>query len=113
VQAAVEVAGRNRLSSVHWTFCTEGEAQAGEAMGLLRRVSQQYHWWDEGYGDFDGFLAALSSRKRKTIRRERAEAQGFGGDIAALTGPAIEPRHWDAMWRFYQDTGARKWGRPT
>ena len=112
VQAAVQVASDNRLSSAHWTFCTEDEAQAGEAMGLLRRVSQQYHWWDEGYGDFDGFLAALSSRKRKTIRRERAEAQGFGGDIAALTGPGIEPRHWDAMWRFYQDTGARKWGRP-
>jgi predicted N-acyltransferase len=112
VQAAVKTAADNELSSVHVTFCTEGEAEAGEAMGLLRRASEQFHWEDEGYGDFEGFLAALSSRKRKTIRRERADAQGFGGEIVALTGEALEPRHWDAMWRFYQNTGARKWGTP-
>ena len=112
VQAMVQVASDKRLSSVHVTFCSEEEAEAGEAMGLLRRFSQQYHWEDEGYGDFEGFLAALSSRKRKTIRREREEAQGFGGEIVALTGDALEPRHWDAMWRFYQNTGARKWGMP-
>jgi predicted N-acyltransferase len=81
-------------------------------MGLLRRFSQQYHWWDEGYGSFEGFLAALASRKRKTIRRERQDAQGFGGEIVQVTGDALEKRHWDAMWRFYQDTGARKWGHP-
>jgi uncharacterized protein len=112
VQAAVRIADDNRLSSVHVTFCTEEEAEAGEAMGLLRRASEQFHWEDEGYGDFEGFLAALSSRKRKTIRRERADAQGFGGEIVALTGEALEPHHWDAMWRFYQNTGARKWGSP-
>jgi hypothetical protein len=108
----VKVAANNDLSSVHVTFCTTEEAGAGEAMGLLPRASQQYHWEDEGYGDFSGFLAALSSRKRKTIRREREDAQCFGGEIVALTGDAIEPPHWTAMWRFYQDTGARKWGQP-
>ena len=112
IEAMVRIAADNRLSSAHVTFCTAEEADAGEAMGLLRRASQQYHWRDEGFGGFEGFLAALSSRKRKTIRHERAVAQGFGGTIAALTGEAIEPRHWDAMWAFYQDTGARKWGQP-
>ncbi len=112
VQAVVKIASDNDLSSVHATFCTAEEVQAGEAMGLLSRASQQYHWEDEGYGDFAGFLAALSSRKRKTIRREREDAQAFGGEIVALTGDALEPRHWAAMWRFYQDTGARKWGQP-
>ena len=112
VQAAVKIADDNDLSSVHVTFCTEGEAEAGEAMGLLHRVSQQFHWEDEGYGTFEGFLGALSSRKRKTIRREREEAQAFGGEIVAVSGDAIERRHWDAMWRFYQNTGARKWGTP-
>jgi predicted N-acyltransferase len=81
-------------------------------MGLLHRVTQQFHWENRGYGDFDGFLAALSSRKRKTIRKERATAQDFGGSIRALTGDQIEPRHWDAFWQFYQDTGSRKWGTP-
>jgi len=115
VSAASDVltlATENRLSSVHATFCTAEEAEAGEKLGLLHRTSQQYHWENPGYGSFDDFLASLSSRKRKNIRKERAQAQGFGGRIEALTGDRIEPRHWDAFWRFYQDTGSRKWGRP-
>ena len=112
VAGAVQVTERNDISSLHATFCTEGERREGEAMGLLGRSSQQYHWRNDGYADFDAFLGALSSRKRKNIRRERAQALGFGGTIRALTGEAIEPVHWDAFWRFYQDTGRRKWGSP-
>ena len=112
VQGAVQIASDNELSSLHITFCTEAEALAGEEMGLLPRVGQQFHWENRGYADFDAFLADLSSRKRKNIRRERAEAQGFGGRIVALTGDEIEPWHWDYFWRFYQDTGNRKWGTP-
>ncbi|MBV2358952.1 GNAT family N-acetyltransferase [Thalassococcus sp. CAU 1522] len=112
VQGAVQLAAENRLSSLHATFCTEAEAIAGEAMGLMRRTTQQYHWLNDGYRDFEAFLASLNSRKRKTIRKERARAQAFGGTIRMLTGDAIEDRHWDAFWRFYQDTGARKWGTP-
>jgi predicted N-acyltransferase len=112
IQGAVQVASDNELSSLHITFCTEAEALAGAEMGLMSRVGQQFHWVNRDYADFDGFLADLSSRKRKNIRRERAEAQGFGGQILALTGNDIQPEHWDAFWRFYQDTGNRKWGTP-
>ena len=112
VQGAVQLASDNGLSSVHATFCTEDEAIAGEEMGLLRRTSQQYHWANESYADWEAFLSDLSSRKRKTLRKERREAQAFGGEIVQLTGEAIRPEHWDAMWTFYQDTGARKWGTP-
>lgn len=112
VQGAVHLATENRLSSVHVTFCTETEARAGEAMGLLPRASQQFHWENREYPDFDAFLASLNSRKRKNIRKERAQAQAFGGTIHALTGDLIEPEHWEAFWLFYQDTGARKWGTP-
>lgn len=112
VQGAVQVAERNGLSSLHMTFCSESEAAAGVEMGLFSRASQQYHWRNSGYASFDDFLAALSSRKRKTIRKERRQAQGFGGEIRGLTGKQIEPHHWDAVWEFYQDTGARKWGTP-
>jgi predicted N-acyltransferase len=107
-----DLAAGNRLSSAHITFCTEGEARVGAAEGWLHRVTTQYHWHDAGYGSFDGFLAALSSRKRKTIRKERETAQAFGGTIRALTGAQIEAAHWDSFWAFYQDTGSRKWGRP-
>lgn len=112
VQGAVQLAENNGLSSMHITFCTEAEADAGAALGLFRRSSQQFHWENRGYTDFEAFLAQLSSRKRKNIRKERARAQDFGGDIRMLTGDAIERHHWDAVWTFYQDTGARKWGTP-
>ena len=112
VQGAVQIAADNELSSLHATFCTEAEALAGEEMGLMTRAGQQFHWVNNSYADFDAFLASLSSRKRKNIRKERAQAQGFGGQILALTGDQIEPHHWDAFWQFYQDTGNRKWGTP-
>ncbi|MDP3341630.1 GNAT family N-acetyltransferase [Frigidibacter sp.] len=112
VQATVQFAAENQLSSAHITFCTEAEALAGAEMGLLHRITQQFHWENRGYADFPAFLADLSSRKRKTIRKERERAQDFGGSIQAMTGDALQPHHWDAFWEFYQDTGSRKWGRP-
>jgi predicted N-acyltransferase len=112
VQGAAALLERHGLSSFHATFCTGAEAERGEEMGLLRRTTQQYHWENDGYADFDAFLAALSSRKRKAIRKERAGAAAFGGRILELTGDDLRPEHWEAFWRFYQDTGARKWGQP-
>lgn len=111
-QGAVQIASENGLSSLHVTFCTEPEAKAGEQMGLLHRISQQFHWENPGYEEWDDFLSRLSSRKRKNIRRERAQAMEFGGRIESFTGDEIQPEHWDAFWKFYQDTGSRKWGRP-
>ena len=112
VQGAVQITADNGLSGLHVTFCTEAEAIAAEQMGLMRRASQQFHWLNDGYGSFDDFLASLSSRKRKNIRKERQQAQAFGGEIRALTGEDLRPDHWDAFWAFYQDTGSRKWGTP-
>lgn len=112
VQGAVQVAAEAGLSSVHVTFCTEAEAAAGEAMGLVARLGTQYHWDNDAYASYDDFLATLSSRKRKAIRRERRAAQGFGGEIVQLTGGDLKPGHWDIFWQFYQDTGSRKWGTP-
>lgn len=112
VQGAVQLASNNNLSSLHATFCTEAERDAGAAMGLMTRTTQQFHWLNNDYGSFDDFLSGLSSRKRKNIRKERARAQAFGGVIQTFTGDDIKPEHWDAFWTFYQDTGARKWGTP-
>lgn len=113
LRGLIELTARNRLSSLHITFCTEDEATALEGVdGTLHRITQQFHWENRDYADFDAFLADLSSRKRKTIRKERATALASGLTIRALTGDDIEPAHWDAFWAFYQDTGARKWGTP-
>lgn len=110
--AALEtVAVQNGLSSAHITFLTHDEVKAAEARGWLRRDGLQYHWFNRGYASFDDFLSRLTSRKRKAIRKERAAAIE-GLEIVELRGSEIEAHHWDAMWRFYQHTGARKWGRP-
>ena len=109
--AAEAVTVQNDLSSAHITFIDEAGAAECERRGWLMRHGIQYHWLNRGYRDFDGFLGALTSRKRKAIRKERAAARE-GLEFAALSGSAIGAAEWDAMWEFYQDTGSRKWGRP-
>ena len=112
ILAALEaVTIQNRLSSAHVTFCDSGDLEAGEARGWLRRDGIQFHWLNRAYASFDDFLATLSSRKRKTIRKERAAACA-GLDIVTLRGAQIGAEEVAAMWHFYQDTGSRKWGQP-
>ena len=109
--AAEAVTLQNGLSSAHITFIDEAGASECDRRGWLIRHGIQYHWFNRGYADFDAFLAALTSRKRKAIRKERVAARE-GLEFAALSGSAIGTPEWDAMWAFYQDTGSRKWGRP-
>ncbi len=109
--AAQQVCADNGFSSAHATFIDPAQLPLFETAGWMPRCDIQYHWENRNYGSFDDFLTALSSRKRKDIRKERAAAQA-GVRIERLTGDAIRPEHWDAFWMFYQDTGSRKWGRP-
>ncbi|MNX51787.1 hypothetical protein D3C86_824550 [compost metagenome] len=111
LQGALTLVERLGVSSLHVNFPTEPEWRAMTEAGLLPRRDIQFIWRNEGYQTFDDFLAALSSNRRKTIRRERREAQA-GLDIRVLTGADITEAHWDAFFDFYMDTGDRKWGRP-
>jgi len=111
IAAAEAVVQQNDLSSAHATFIAGDQLHLFQEAGWLIRADRQFHWFNRDYADFDGFLDALSSRKRKVIRKERAAARE-GLEFLHLTGDAIEEVHWDAFWRFYQDTGSRKWGRP-
>ena len=111
IAAAERVVAAHGLSSAHATFIAEAEVPLFEQAGWLIRTDSQFHWLNQGYGSFEAFLGSLSSRKRKMIRRERALALG-GIEVAHLSGADIREPHWDAFWTFYQDTGARKWGRP-
>jgi len=112
VSAAVQIAERLGVSSLHVTFPTEAEWRLMGEHGFLLRTGEQFHWRNDGYAAFDDFLATLNSRKRKMIRKERARAVADGIDIEALSGAALAPEHWDAFFRFYMDTGSRKWGSP-
>ena len=109
---ARKIAEQAGISSVHVAFCNEEEWKLGDRAGLLRRESRQLRWNNRGYETFDEFLAALSSRRRKQIRRERALANSAGLAIEIVEGESVRAEHWDALWEFYRDTGARKWGMP-
>ena len=108
---ALTLCQRYEASGLHINFPTESEWSWLGEQGFGQREGQQYHWFNTGYSTFEDFLAALSSGRRKTIRRERRDAVAEV-DVVALTGAEITEDHWDAFFRFYMDTGSRKWGRP-
>jgi len=108
---ALTLCERFGVSGLGFNFPTEAEWRFLGEQGMLLRQNQQYHWRNADYGSFEEFLGSLSSGRRKTIRRERREAQD-GLKIARLTGRDLTEAHWDAFFAFYMDTGARKWGRP-
>jgi predicted N-acyltransferase len=110
-QALAQACRELNLSSAHVTFCEEAEWRALGEAGWLRRLGVQFHWHNAGYTSFEQFLGALSSRKRKAIRRERREAAASGLALRTLRGAEITERHWDAFHRFYRSTTDRKWGR--
>ena len=110
--AAIELASQAGLSSVHLTFLDKAVQDRLGALGFLKRSGQQFHWTNQGYATFDDFLATFASRKRKTVRKEREQAVSAGIEIEHIQGRDITEAHWDAFFRFYMDTGNRKWGRP-
>lgn len=107
----IELADRTNVSSLHITFPDEDDAAMMADAGLLQRIGQQFHWKNDEYDSFDDFLAALSSRKRKNIRKEREKAVASGVTIYTVSGDDIKPKHWDAFYRFYRLTSDRKWGQ--
>lgn len=111
VSGGIQAASQWNLASWHITFPDQQSWQELGELGLLRRVDRQYIWRNRGYSDYADFLEALSSRKRKALRKEREAAQ-HGLVIEQLTGDDLRPEHWDVFFACYQDTGSRKWGFP-
>jgi predicted N-acyltransferase len=110
--ALMSFAQKLGVSSVHVTFAEQDEAATLTPFGFLPRHDQQFHWHNENYADFAAFLSALSSMKRKNLRRERAEALKNDITVEWHTGSDLKEAHWDAFFAFYMDTGSRKWGTP-
>ena len=99
------------MSGVHLTFLQDDDRRALDALGFAAREDRQFHFINRNYANFDDFLASLSSRKRKNIRKERIAAQD-GVTIKRLIGDDLKDEHWDLFYQCYLDTGTRKWGRP-
>lgn len=111
-RAAAQLAQKLQASSIHATFLTKQEWNELGALDYLQRTDQQFHFEDQGYGNFNGFLTALTSRKRKQLKRERREALANGITIDWISGDDITKEHLDRFYAFYMDTGERKWGTP-
>lgn len=111
-QGLQQVARELGTSSAHVTFLQLGELPALTSAGFLQRTDQQFHFINRGYADHEAFLAELSSSKRKNLRKERRNALENGISIDWLTGSDLTEEIWDQFFRFYIDTGSRKWGRP-
>jgi uncharacterized protein len=111
IQGAEAVVRGNNLSSAHATFIAPGQLPLFERAGWLPRRDVQFHFANPGYRDFDDFLSTLTAARRKQLKKERARA---AADLRLenRSGSDITSTDWDAMWHFYQDTGARKWGQP-
>ena len=112
ISAMAQMVERHEVSSLHVNFLGQDQADQLEQAGFLIRHGHQFHWHNRDYTSFDDFLGALSSRKRKAIRKERAAVIDAGLDIRTLTGDAITPELWNAFYAFYTDTYDRKWGGP-
>lgn len=112
LDACIRVAEDTAVSSLHMTFMTRHQWEQAAASGFLQRIDQQFHWQNDGYSSFEDFLARLTSKKRKDLRRERRDALANGIEIEWVTGAGLTETHWDAFYTFYMDTGSRKWGSP-
>lgn len=111
-----ELAEETGCMSTHWLFVTKAEREQLVAAGYAGRSSYQFHWHNQGYASFDDFLARLTSRKRKQIRKERCRAQAAVEAIRFVHGAEIDARRLAALDRFYRRTtntyGGRQYLRP-
>jgi hypothetical protein len=111
-QGLIDQCKEDRASSIHITFLPERDWEALGDGPWLRRTDIQFHWHNLGYASFEDFLKSLSAQKRKNIRKEREVVRSAGITHERLTGADITEKHWDAFYKFYRDTGSRKWGSP-
>ena len=109
-RGALHLLNEYQLSSAHINFLPEQDAKLLANNGWLHRTGIQYHWHNQDFANFDAFLASLSSRKRKNIRKERASIAASGITLLPLTGDTITKDHIDDFYRFYMSTIDRKWG---
>lgn len=112
IEAALAHARAEDVSSVHWLFTTPSETQSLCDERLVHRTGCQFHWTNPGFQSFEDFLLALTSKKRKQIKRERRQARDAGLDVHIYSGEALGRPQWEAFYAFYCATYDRKWGMP-
>jgi predicted N-acyltransferase len=111
IAAVRALADDTKCSSIHWLFCTAEEQEELARAGYFPRASFQFHWKNRGYQSFDDFLAQLTSRKRKQLRKERAKAQAAVDGLVWVPGRELDAARLDDLDRFYRNTTENHGGR--
>ncbi len=112
-EAALDYAKREKLSSLHILFTDEEDTSALESLQMMRRTGTQFHWFNQGYGNFDDYLATFTSSKRKKLKRERRRVLEQEIEIEVLNGHQASAEQWQAFTRFYLATFDKHWGHAT
>lgn len=102
--AARALANETRASSIHWLFTDNDQTKLLVDEGYLQRTGYQYHWHNNGYSDFDNFVAEFSAAKRKKVRRERRRVREQGIQMEIVEGSAMTRELWHVFHQFYEST---------
>ena len=112
IQGAMRLADTG-YSGVHWLFCTNADLRVLRKYRVAVRNDVQFHWHNPGYGNFDDFLGALKSKKRKMIRRERRIVEDSSLHCVRFTGSDMPESMWASIHQMYRNIFEEKSGVPT
>ena len=102
IDTAIDAAEQLQVSSLHWLFTSDHHLPSSQP--LLRRLGCQFHWENRNYADFHDFLATLTSKRRKQIRKERREANDSNLEICCIPGNEVDSREWRTFHQLYRST---------
>ncbi|MBE9567365.1 MAG: N-acetyltransferase [Proteobacteria bacterium] len=113
IDALISYADDEGYSSTHFLFCEGNDIRLLTERGLMLRFDYQFHWRNHGYLDFDHFMEALTSKRRKNIRRERKKVADSNIMIEVIDGCDLDEEQWDILYAYYRVTFMKKSGAPT
>lgn len=107
LEGVTEALDAEDLSSLHVNFTDAfADAVLRGREHWLERLGCQYHWHNRGYRDFQDFLDAFASRKRKQVRKEREQVAGQGIEFQWREGHELLEADWDFVYACYANTYA-------
>ena len=113
VQVIQNFCVEQKLSSWHILFARKQTLDRLGQRDILQRSDVQFHWQNDSYRDFDDFLARLSSRKRKNLRKERRSVAQQNLDIRMHEGAELDADEWRRIHELYAGIYRRKYGTAT
>jgi len=112
LETATSLMQENNFSSLHFLFPDKKDIELLSKNEGLKRITCQYHWFNNNYRDFQDFTDSLTSRKRKQILKERRDIKKTNIEIVRLSGSEITSEQWNIFYHLYASTFYKKGGSP-